>query len=250
VGIQADQLSALITKRLFQNVLTGVNASNPAYQVDISAGEVGADDGSDVIEVTTPLTVDITTIGAANGLDGGSEASDTWYYLFLIKNPATGAVAGLLSASSTSPTLPSGYTKKRLIGAVRNDGSSNFLPFIQAGKRVQYEDRQLVWSGALTSGFVAKDCSGVVPPVSRLAFLSINGTMTSGTGDGSVFIAHDIGAANGLYAVSLELSASATMEGLNAFDMVLDGSQQCFLKEGSSADIDAALWVQGFELLI
>lgn len=83
------------------------------------------------------LSVAITT-GGVNGLDTGSEASNTWYYGYVIYNPTTNTVAGLLSASPTAPTLPSGYTFARLVTAVRNNASSNFVDYIQRNERVQY----------------------------------------------------------------------------------------------------------------
>ena len=49
------------------------------------------------------LTVDITVSGV-NGLDTGSEAASTWYYIWVIYNGTT--VAGLLSTSATAPTMP------------------------------------------------------------------------------------------------------------------------------------------------
>lgn len=77
------------------------------------------------------LTIAITTSGA-NGLDTGSEAVSTWYAVYVIYNPSTSTIAGLLSADTTppttanAPTLPSGYTVWRHVGWVRNDGSGDF----------------------------------------------------------------------------------------------------------------------------
>jgi len=132
--IPADHINSWLTKTLIHNLHIECSA---ASQVVIKAGSsVGADDGSVVMEAGADITVDITNSGA-NGLDTGSEAANTWYYIYMIWNPSTETVAGLLSASSTAPTLPSGYTKKRLVGAVRNDSSSNFLQFFQRGKEVK-----------------------------------------------------------------------------------------------------------------
>lgn len=88
--------------------------------------------------LSVSVTADITTLGAANGLDTGAEASSTWYSKWVIYNPTTNTVASLLSISATAPTMPSGYTFKARVGWVRNDGSSNFLQFIQYGRRIQY----------------------------------------------------------------------------------------------------------------
>jgi len=104
------------------------NASNPTYQIDIEAGICRDQADTFNMVLTSTLTVDITQSGA-NGLDTGSEGAWYWYYIYVIYNPTTTTYAGLLSLSSTSPTLPSGYTKYRRIGSVINNGSSNFYMF-------------------------------------------------------------------------------------------------------------------------
>jgi len=131
--LAADQVNAWIAKNIIRNL--HIECSNSTQVVIKQGSAVGADDGSIVMEAGADITVDITNSGV-NGLDQGSEASDTWYYIYMIWNPSTETVAGLLSASSSNPTLPSGYDKKRLVGAVRNDGSSNFKHFLQRGNLV------------------------------------------------------------------------------------------------------------------
>lgn len=83
-------------------------------------------------------TLNSATSGA-NGLDTGSISANTWYYIFIIFNPTTNTSAVLMSLSSTAPTLPSGYTFKAPISAVRTDGSSNFIGFTQSGRDWQYK---------------------------------------------------------------------------------------------------------------
>lgn len=61
----------------------------------------------------------------AGGLDAGSVAADTTYHMFVIHNPATQTSDYLFSTSLTSPTLPSGYTKKKRIASIITDGSAN-----------------------------------------------------------------------------------------------------------------------------
>jgi hypothetical protein len=53
------------------------------------------------------LTINASSVGA-NGLDTGALAISTWYYVYVIWNETT--VAGLVSLSSSAPTLPTGYT--------------------------------------------------------------------------------------------------------------------------------------------
>jgi len=85
------------------------------------------------------VTANIAVLGAANGLDTGTEASNTTYALWVIYNPTTNTVAGLLSLSFTAPSMPSGYTYKRLVGFVRNNSAANFLLIQQQDNRLWYE---------------------------------------------------------------------------------------------------------------
>jgi hypothetical protein len=73
-----------------------------------------------------------------NGLDTGSVAANTWYAVFAIYNPTTKTTAALLSTSTTSPTLPSGYTYLTRVGWMRTSASSQFLRVLQQGRRAQY----------------------------------------------------------------------------------------------------------------
>lgn len=83
------------------------------------------------------LTINSATVGA-NGLDTGTLAASTFYYVFVINNGTT--TAGLLSLSATAPTLPSGYTYFARVGAIYTDSSANKYPlsFKQFGRSVQY----------------------------------------------------------------------------------------------------------------
>jgi len=126
------------------------------------------------ITFTGTLSVDITVAGAG-GLDAGAEAADTWYAVFVIWGPGV-ATAGLLSLSSTAPTLPVGYTRFRRVGWVRNDGGSDFIAFRQQGsgahRQAMYLDsianRQVLAAGAGVDGTgLAIPCATFIPPSSR-----------------------------------------------------------------------------------
>ena len=77
------------------------------------------------MEFTSAVTKEIDSVwaegSAAGGLDSGTVVVDSTYYIFVINNPTTGVTDGLISLSRTAPTLPSGYTKKRLVGYITTE---------------------------------------------------------------------------------------------------------------------------------
>ena len=142
------------------------NPTNPLYQIDIGVGRMrSSDDTADII-VASIKTPDITASGK-NGLDAGSEASNTWYHVFAILNPGTTEVAGLFSTSKTSPTLPAGFTKFRRVGQARNDSGSDFLDFKQVGhtgwREVNYFEAKNVLTGGAATSYTNVDCSAFIP---------------------------------------------------------------------------------------
>lgn len=83
-----------------------------------------------------------TGIGA---LDTGTKANSTWYYIWLISN---GIVDRLLaSVSSTSPTMPTGYSYRKLIGACKTNASGNILDYIQRNDKVQFKGASGTYQG-------------------------------------------------------------------------------------------------------
>ena len=160
-----------------------------AAQVTIGTASVAsyARDAADSfnIEWTGALTADITTSGAG-GLDTGSEAASTWYAVHVIADSSkVNPVDALLSLSATAPTLPAGYDAFRRLGWARNDGSSNFIDFIQFGENqhrlIKYVDavsnRQVLAAGAATV-VTAVGLAALVPTTSRKAYIHAfqNGT--------------------------------------------------------------------------
>ena len=152
------------------------NATNPAYKIDVQIGECADTDDKYQVKTDAVLTIDITQAGA-NGLDTGSEAASTWYYVFIIKNMTTDTIAGLLSTSATAPTMPSGYTVKRRIGSVYNDSSSDFLAFTARGnglsRKIFYHTPTSVLSAGNATTWTDVDCSTPVPATSRVAIAQI-----------------------------------------------------------------------------
>lgn len=129
--------------------------------VNIQADEVVLEDSSNNKYVARSVAVNCAiTASGANGLDSGAEASSTWYYQWLIYNGTT--VASVTSTSSTTPVMPSGYTYKALVSAVRNDGSSNYIDFKQTGNQYEYVTWISMGSG-VTALWATLDMSSYVP---------------------------------------------------------------------------------------
>lgn len=154
-----------------KNLVVKPNDTNPTYQIDVDADHLKLDDSTLLLE-NIDLTLDITASGA-NGLDAGAEAADTWYSIWVIHNPTTATTAGLLSTSEDAPTMPAGYTKKRRVGWVRNDDSSDFRKFYMVGNWWYWDDVHLVLdvTDPLPTEWTDVDCSSVSPLTTRMLML-------------------------------------------------------------------------------
>lgn len=114
------------------------------HDIDIAAGECRDSTHTANIVLASSMTKQLDASWAsgnfAGGLDGGEVQADTWYHVFVIKNPTSAAVDVLFSTSATAPTLPNGYTKFRRLGSVRTDASANILAFKQYGNKFIWVD--------------------------------------------------------------------------------------------------------------
>lgn len=163
---------------LLQNDMVNLvikNGGTPDEQVDIDADNLQVED--------VPLEdIDLTVANVggtgANLLDTGVVAANTWYFIWVIYKPSTSTVAGLLSISSTSPTMPADYTKKRLVGAVTTDATSDFVGFSQVDRFVVVEEVLVLFQGTSGPGFNAIDLSDVVPTTAKKVefYMTANGT--------------------------------------------------------------------------
>lgn len=126
---------------LAKQITIANNVTTPNTKLDFTAGNAQADDGYLVFSVAA-LTkqIDATWVAGTNqgGLDTGTVAINTWYHCYAIYNPSTLASDFLFTTTYGSPTLPSGFTKKKWVMAVLTDGSANIIPFTQTGKHVDF----------------------------------------------------------------------------------------------------------------
>ena len=92
----------------YQNLKIKTTANNSTV---ITCDSVLLANSSGILKKVDSVNVTLDATGTGlNGLDTGSLAVTKFYYIYIINNGSTtGAIASL---SSTSPTLPSGYTFK------------------------------------------------------------------------------------------------------------------------------------------
>jgi len=116
--------------------LTYAPAADVTNDVTIAVGMATSDNTAQTDRLTIVLTSALTKqIDAAwsvgtnqGGLDTGAVGNND-YYIWLIMRPDTGVVDALFSLSSTSPTMPTSYTFKRLIGWIKRETAAN-VPFL------------------------------------------------------------------------------------------------------------------------
>lgn len=122
------------------------------------------------------IGVDVSGNGA-NGLDTGSMAAATMYHVFLIGDSnEVNPIAGLVSLSQTSPTMPSGYDRKRRIGSIASTDLSGVDSFLMSGsgstRLVHYSSlssesiHQTIVSGGTATSFTTITANDV-PPTAR-----------------------------------------------------------------------------------
>lgn len=223
------------------------NAATPASKVDASASElvVKNGDGQAVLLSAVSVTADIAVAGA-NGLDTGAEAANTWYYLWVIHNGAT--AAALLSLSATAPTMPAGYTHKALVSAVRNDGSSNFLVFLQKGNVWQYGAKQTVLSGGTATALTAVSlAAAVAPSVAISALLLLHKLSPAATGE-SVGRVYPSSASTAAELTALAYSGGSAQSGYNNGELLFENNTPDIFYLNSNGSL--TVYVNGFRLAI
>ena len=140
-AVDGSQLTGLSTGGGVLGAFRNLRASSTGLtaNVSVTADEIVVSNISNTYVTlrSVSLTIAGTTTGA-NALDTGTIAASTWYSVWVIYNGTT--TAGLISLSSSSPTLPSGYTYAARVGWIRTDGTANKYPlaFKQYGRKVRY----------------------------------------------------------------------------------------------------------------
>jgi hypothetical protein len=162
------------------------------------------------------VTIDITASGA-NGLDTGVEANSTWYYVWIVSNGTT--TAGILSTSSSAPTLPSGYIYKGLVSSDYNDGSGNLRDYRQIGNDIESRELWNVLTNGTQTTLTAIDLSAHVPPIhSAVSFrTSVVSPASAGTYAITVYSNNATSSRERIITLSFTTGASVTAYGNGRF---------------------------------
>lgn len=127
------------------------NAADSANDVDVAVGAAAADASPFyLMQLTSPLTKRLDAAWAAGSnqgcLDTGTVLSSGTYFFFEIQRSDTLATEILASLSSTAPTMPANYDRKRLIGFVYRSSSVNGPPIMK--KDGSFTSDQLVFANS------------------------------------------------------------------------------------------------------
>ena len=103
-------------------MINGLGTSRPGLNgILVQPGSATAENGLEFITLLAAMNKNVDSAWVAGdgngGLDTGSIANTT-YHIFVISNPTTGATDVLISASTSNPTLPLGYTLFRRLASI------------------------------------------------------------------------------------------------------------------------------------
>lgn len=159
---------------LYINGLTTSVYDNTTLLLSVGA----CDDSLNITDISIGTEVYLdATINGVNGLDTGSIAASTFYYIYVIgSSNGLYESGGLISTSASSPVMPTGYDIFRLVDIKLTDGSSHFVSSYTDGyygDRVMYYDTPiavLTTSGSATFAAIT-NLADAVPP---LALSNVN----------------------------------------------------------------------------
>jgi hypothetical protein len=201
------------TFKNLQSSATGLSAT-----VTVTADEISVENGSSAYVTLRAASLSINSAGAgANGLDTGTLAASTWYSVWVIWNGTT--AAGLVSLSTTAPTMPSGYTHKARVGWIFTDGSVNKYPlsFTQYGRRIQL--KIAAGSNVTAAILIASGVAGSITAPTWVAVAVRSTTPTNGsippTASKFIGIAANDGSGNSDLIVAPNNAYGAITSGIN-----------------------------------
>jgi hypothetical protein len=131
--LSGDPLAGPQIQGFSSGLALSTNVADAANDVDIAAGAAASDAPPFyLMQLGAALTKRLDANWAVGtnqgGLDTGSVSAAATYYIWLIQRSDTLVTDVLFSLSSTAPTIPASYDRKRLIGSLVRTGGINGAP--------------------------------------------------------------------------------------------------------------------------
>jgi hypothetical protein len=238
------------------------DATTPNTKLDVAAGvcrdstntvdiNVGNYLGANPNLSANTATVINTAVVGANGIDTGTLAASTIYYVFAIADVTNNPLrppACIISTSAT-PLLPTGYGYYRRIGWAATDGSTHFAVFYQDGNgsvRNYWIDVPVkVLNAGTSTSFAAVDLtSGYMPPIATNVFLQSDFTPNT-AGDAAAFRPTGSASTNGMLQVTGVVSAKVQSVEIELPCLLASSLPKVDYKVAASGSL--SLWVVGFQ---
>ncbi len=134
-ALLSDGTTALWSSVFVPNQIAGLEISNnstlPNTDIDVSAGSAADDADSVTIDLQTAITKKLNATWQEGdnqgGLDTGTVAADTIYDIYAISKDDGIPGDVIFTTKGSSPTLPTGFTKKRFIGRIPTGTGGNII---------------------------------------------------------------------------------------------------------------------------
>lgn len=215
------------------NLTLSTSAASATFGV--AAGQAADSTAVDLMVLGSAYTKTTSAwaVGSGNGaLDTSSIATNTFYYIFLIKRPDTGVVDILISLSATSPTLPTNYTLFRRIGVLLTNGSSQWREISQFGDDFYYVTpiQDISLSGTLST---SRSLQTLTAPPSMKAYTRI---YAFNAGSAASFLIQPPFETDRAVGAFMSLTAETANQGAAGhFAIVLNSSRQIALRAGQAS---------------
>lgn len=226
--------------------------TQPDTDIIIKADALGMVDKATVV-TDLDVTLDLGDPAGVGGLDTGTVAADTWYYVFAVADAARVLDDDCLASLASTPALPTGYDTYRLVGFVRTDTDSDIIFLTQIPSLgyfglwpADYDYGEFALQGVYdNSAWQEVDLSSYLPPEVRAVRVKITGACTlqcawyiRPTGSSSDYIGRDV----------LKFNFDDSMEGGLEYimDLPLDDDQTFEIIRSGNAFTSSRLSIMGY----
>jgi hypothetical protein len=223
-----------------------ISYSTGTYTIGVSAAEVILQNATGTPYLATSVSLPSINLSSsgANGLDTGSRSIGNIYYIWIIYNGST--VSGLFSLSATSPTMPSGYTYKALVGSVFYHYGAAISTFSQIDNKVAHEELELVSSGTELTYTALSMANVPITATAVFGYMTISGLFGETWGQG--WVASNTGGLAAHYISSYRVDAGTITGYTTSFRLPILVSKTIYYKVAySGAGCVLNVKISGFE---